>query len=334
MLALLWVVLLMFGGYRSDAQRFGFQNIQDIFKKPELDENGIIQNPEGGSPSNILSELGFMVDARFEELMEACVEGDLKLVKTILKERPHSINHRSVVMPLHAAVQHRRKKIVVWLIENGAFVDARTEDGSTAIALAAYNGDMELVKMLAERGSDPGIKNQQGYNALEVAQMQGYHEIHEYLTTSGRLQNAAMKGDLPTIKRMLKKKPWRVNEIRRFAPLHAAARFNHVELTKFLLNEGARVDIQMLDASTPLVLAAAEGHKEIVEILIANSADLNHVNYVGFDAYKAAIASGKHELAEFIDSYRDKSEDSDAEDDNEDVNPEVEVVASTAATDT
>jgi len=167
-----------------------------------------------------------MVDARFEELMEACVDGDLEMIQKILKERPHSINHRSVVMPLHAAVQHRRKNVVVWLLEHGANVNARTEDGSTALALAAYNGDLEMVKMLIERGADPSVKNQQGFSTLDVVDQMQWPEIKEYLLTPGRLQNAARLGDLPTITRMLKKKPWRVNEIRVYAPLHAAARYN------------------------------------------------------------------------------------------------------------
>eukprot|EP00466_Bigelowiella_natans_P008424 jgi/Bigna1/146798/aug1.121_g21506 len=122
------------------------KDVREIFDpKPVAGEDGgstkerTSRNNNNNIGNDVVRPNGFkiMVDARFEELMEACVDGDLEMIQKILKERPHSINHRSVVMPLHAAVQHRRKNVVVWLLEHGANVNARTEDGSTALALAA-----------------------------------------------------------------------------------------------------------------------------------------------------------------------------------------------------
>jgi len=291
------------------------KDVREIFDpKPVAGEDGgstkerTSRNNNNNIGNDVVRPNGFkiMVDARFEELMEACVDGDLEMIQKILKERPHSINHRSVVMPLHAAVQHRRKNVVVWLLEHGANVNARTEDGSTALALAAYNGDLEMVKMLIERGADPSVKNQQGFSTLDVVDQMQWPEIKEYLLTPGRLQNAARLGDLPTITRMLKKKPWRVNEIRVYAPLHAAARYNFSQMLRYLLDEGAEVDIQMLDASTPLILAASEGHMEIVQCLIANGADVGHVNSMGYDALKAAQMTNQTDVATIIASYYDE----------------------------
>eukprot|EP00465_Bigelowiella_longifila_P012929 CAMPEP_0185259294 /NCGR_PEP_ID=MMETSP1359-20130426/8088_1 /TAXON_ID=552665 /ORGANISM="Bigelowiella longifila, Strain CCMP242" /LENGTH=317 /DNA_ID=CAMNT_0027845147 /DNA_START=141 /DNA_END=1094 /DNA_ORIENTATION=+ len=291
------------------------KDVREVFDpKPVGGDSGSAKETSSHIGRNdIVRPDGFkiMVDARFEELMEACVDGDLEMVQKILKERPHSINHRSVVMPLHAAVQHKRKSVVVWLLENGANVNARTEDGSTALALAAYNGDLEMVKMLIERGADPSVKNQQGFNTLDVVEQMQWPEIKEYLLTPGRLQNAARLGDLATITRMLKKKPWRVNEIRVYAPLHAAARYNHSQMARFLLDQGAEVDIQMLDASTPLILAASEGYVEMVKCLIANGADLGHVNSMGFDALKAAQMTNQSHITSIIGSYYENNSNDD-----------------------
>jgi len=58
-------------------------------------------------------------------------------------------------------------------------------------------------------------------------------------------------------------------------PLHRAARHGHKESVELLIANGADVNVKDKWGRTPLHFAAAHGHKELVELLIANGADVN-----------------------------------------------------------
>ena len=58
---------------------------------------------------------------------------------------------------LLAAVEHRRRDLVGWLLEKGANAKARAEDRSrqTPLHCAAWNGDLPMVELLLAAGADP-----------------------------------------------------------------------------------------------------------------------------------------------------------------------------------
>jgi ankyrin repeat protein len=51
----------------------------------------------------------------------------------------------------------------------GADVNERSVDGTTALQWAAYNGDLELVKLLIAHGADPKARNDYGMTAIAAA---------------------------------------------------------------------------------------------------------------------------------------------------------------------
>jgi hypothetical protein len=57
-------------------------------------------------------------------------------------------------------------------------------------------------------------------------------------------------------------------------PLHLAALYRHKKIVELLIAEGADVDAKS-KGRTPLFFAATHGHKEIVELLIAEGADVD-----------------------------------------------------------
>ncbi|KAF9928154.1 hypothetical protein FBU30_002610 [Linnemannia zychae] len=69
---------------------------------------------------------------------------------------------------------------------------------------------------------------------------------------------------------------------RNLSALHLAASYNHIDLCRFLVQNGANVNLTDLEGWTPMHCAAAEGHVEVFEFLARETdADLQAVTYDG-----------------------------------------------------
>ena len=66
--------------------------------------------------------------------------------------------------------------------------------------------------------------------------------------------------------------------------LHIASSLGHLEIVKFLLMSGSPVDVSSVKGQTPLMEACIGGHHKIVQLLIPEVGDLDHVDEEGRSA--------------------------------------------------
>ncbi len=71
--------------------------------------------------------------------------------------------------PLHYAATKGHTDIMALLLENHAYIDASSPNGSTPLMMAALYGTPAAVKLLLEEGADPLIKNGLGLTAIDFA---------------------------------------------------------------------------------------------------------------------------------------------------------------------
>ena len=71
------------------------------------------------------------------------------------------------------------------------------------------------------------------------------------------------------------------NEVSGFTPLSGASYVGHLEVVRYLLEQGADRDKADIDGDTPLHDAAGNGHLEIAMLLMSYGADLNASNNDG-----------------------------------------------------
>lgn len=71
--------------------------------------------------------------------------------------------------PLHYAATKGHLDIMNLLLENNAYIDAESPNGTTPLMMAAQYGTPEAVNLLLNAGADPLARNGQGLKALDFA---------------------------------------------------------------------------------------------------------------------------------------------------------------------
>jgi hypothetical protein len=113
--------------------------------------------------------------------------------------------------PLIIAATFGRTEVAKALIEAGAEIDQRNNDGATALHTAAFFYNTDIVKALLDRGADRSIRNNSGSTALELVSgpfdaMKGTYDFFgTILKPLGlELDYKRIKATRPKIAKMLK----------------------------------------------------------------------------------------------------------------------------------
>ena len=101
-------------------------------------------------------------------LMLAALKGHEQIAEKLVK-RGADVN-KTGWAPLHYAASAENVPIIAMLIENSAYIDAESPNGTTPLMMAAMYGTLEAVKLLLQEGADPTLKNVQGLTALQFAE--------------------------------------------------------------------------------------------------------------------------------------------------------------------
>ena len=100
-------------------------------------------------------------------LMLLSLKGQLPLAKLLIS-READINHPGWTA-LHYAATGGHADIIQLLLDQSAYIDAESPNGSTPLMMAARYGNLKSVQLLIDEGADVLIKNQLGLSALDFA---------------------------------------------------------------------------------------------------------------------------------------------------------------------
>ncbi|MDB5930547.1 MAG: Ankyrin [Polaromonas sp.] len=117
-------------------------------------------------------------------LMLAALKGSTSMVEKLIKKGA-DIN-KTGWTPLHYAATTGQAAIISLLLENSAYIDAESPNGSTPLMMAAMYGSTEAVKVLLQEGADTSLKNQQGLTALDFAQRSSRPDAIELIASTAR----------------------------------------------------------------------------------------------------------------------------------------------------
>ena len=114
-------------------------------------------------------------------LMDLCHFPDIAVARFLLHHgatvnEPRSSKGRTPLMV--ACAYWCGVDMVKLLVENGAAINAQSQDGTTALMLAAQFEKLDVVNYLLEHGADAGKKNSAGKTALDLARE---NKVEEYM---------------------------------------------------------------------------------------------------------------------------------------------------------
>ncbi|MEI0581128.1 ankyrin repeat domain-containing protein [Brachyspira pilosicoli] len=122
------------------------------------------------------------LDGNNENIHIACLYGDLKKVKALLKSGIN-INSKdfSNKTPLMYAAEDGAIETVNFLINNGANLDDVDVRNESALIIALKNYNIYVAKILIENGANLLIKNEENKDALQLANEIDSKEIIELI---------------------------------------------------------------------------------------------------------------------------------------------------------
>jgi ankyrin repeat protein len=166
---------------------------------------------------------------------------------------------------IHEAVKNNDLVKVKSLIKDSPdLVFSKDEDGFTPLHLAAANGYKDIAELLLASKADIEAKDKSRSTPLHQAVASGaeHSDLVEVLIAHKADVNAADTNGL--------------------TPLHYATLADNGKVAELLLIHGAHPDIRdKVDGNTPLIIAAGKGYKDVVEVLLANGADVNAADKMG-----------------------------------------------------
>jgi len=151
---------------------------------------------------------------------------------------------------LHRATLEGNMTVLTELLGSGyRSLEAKNQQGQTALHLATSNGHQGALELLLQSGSKVSVSDETGSTPLHYACAMGQAKLTRILLKKGRAN--------PTIR----------NELTQWVPLHEAAYKGHLDCVANLLDSQAPSKPRTPKNETPADLARAAGHQEVASFL-------------------------------------------------------------------
>jgi ankyrin repeat protein len=216
------------------------------------------------------------------------------------------------------------------LIAAKADVNAKADDGETALMYAVWGDYAEVVRALLAAKADVNAKNNNGITALIVASKRGNAEVVKALLTAGADVNAKAPDSVTALMVASNRGRTEVVNVLLAARADVNAKNNNGETALMWASDMGHVEVVALlaattdvnakanDGRTALVYASARGYAELVNALLTANADANAKNNNSETALMYAVSDEHDDHAEVVNALLRANADVNAKDVNGD----------------
>ncbi|XP_046543577.1 uncharacterized protein LOC124253782 isoform X8 [Haliotis rubra] len=218
------------------------------------------------------------------DLYYASSDGDLEAVERILSAGHVDINNRGEWSrtPVMAAAWRGHRDVVEILVSRGADVSLVDDSGYNVLHYACVGGDRETVEfVLSLDGVDINSRGGGSWKPVMWAAREGHRYVVELLVSRGA--DVSLVDDVG-------------NNI-----LHYTCVGGDRETGEFVLSlDGVDINSRGERSRTPVMEAAREGHRDVVELLVSRGADVSLVDDDGDNILHYACGGGDRKTVELV----------------------------------
>ena len=268
---------------------------------------------------NLGADINIPNKAGFHPIYAAIHNGHTAIVAELLKWGVNIDYKVGGYTPLqyYCELPNNKVEVVKFLLDSGAKTDHFGTNGMTPFHIAAFKGDLAIVKLLFEKGELNVDLKSLGNNdctALWLAAQEGKIETVKWLTQQGaNLDSARMidgrsiihaavyKGNFEVIKHLLEKGA-NVNQPNKagFTPIYAACEKANFDIIKLLIDNGANVNICGQNGDSPIGMACNFAGVEVIDLLVKSGAKLDVLYGTGCTVVHEAFYGGNLAVIKYI----------------------------------
>ncbi|XP_071827545.1 fibronectin type 3 and ankyrin repeat domains 1 protein-like [Apostichopus japonicus] len=191
--------------------------------------------------------------------------------------------------PLMVCAQKGLTNIIEVLLPYGADVNAQNSSGKDAMMLASFAGHLEVVQLLRANGARYDHQDKGGSTSLHWAVDAGHLKLVKWMIRDGAAIDV-------------------VDFSSKWTPLmRCCAMSGHVEVARELFFAGAEVEKKDKDGKTALMIAALNGHRDLVQLLVERGADPFMSTEFGMSALDMARSFDKKKVVQYLEGVMEKS---------------------------
>ena len=214
---------------------------------------------------------------------------------------------------LHSAERDSNVTEMISTLPRGFSVDSRNATGRTVLMNAALNGNVQAVKSIMERGADPSLMDNSGWNTLHLAAQGGDTDIISLIHTHLRniesktgegetpLMVAAWHGKLHAVKWFLEKGATVACECNDgWNTLHCAAQGGDTDIISLIHTHLPNIESKTGEGETPLMVAALNGKLHAVKWFLEKGATVACECNNGWNTLHCAAYCGDPDIIDLI----------------------------------